>query len=423
MTPEQQLYAIVEQGLCTGCGLCQAVAGKDTVQVVKTTTGFERPVVVGDLDQKTVDAIYDTCPGVRADGLPENLVEADTKVDNVWGPWRRMTKAWATDPIVRHKGSTGGVMSALGSYLLTNKLVDFVLHVKASTANPTFGEPHLSFTHADIMEGAGSRYGPTPPLLDIKSILDRGQTFAVMAKPCDITGLRNYARHDPRVDELVKYTVAMVCGGYGAPSTTEGFLSRIGMKMDELTSFRYRGFGCPGPTRAESKDKAVEAHYLDYWGDDESMWGLPFRCKVCPDGIGEACDIAVSDTWVGGSPNRTDSEIDPGANGVIARTLAGQALMEAAARDGALTIEQDITPVDMSIFQPHQMRKKYAVWARYQGLEDAGQMAPVTNRLRIEELAAELPEHVNEYQRTGTVERVKVGKATEPTPAPALTSS
>ena len=420
MTPEQQLYAIVEQGLCTGCGLCQAVAGKDKVQVVKTKTGYERPVVVGELDQTTVDKIYDTCPGVRVEGLPEDVVEQDTKVDNVWGPWRRMVKAWAADPAIRHQGSTGGVMSALGIYLLKSKKVDFVLHVKASTSNPTFGEPSISFTEADIMEGAGSRYGPTPPLLDIKTVLDRGQPFAFFAKPCDVAGLRNYASYDPRVEQLVQYTVAMVCGGYGAPSTTKNFLDRIGINMDELTAFRYRGFGCPGPTRAETEDKVAEAHYLDYWGDDESMWGLPFRCKVCPDGIGEACDIAASDTWVGGSPNRVDSETDLGANGVIARTKAGEELLSDAEAEGFLTIERDITPDDMSIYQPHQMRKKYAVWARYQGLKEAGNLAPITQRLRIEELAAELPDQVNDGQRQGTIERVKIGKATEPTPVKAV---
>lgn len=89
-SPKQRLYAIVEQGLCIGCGLCQSVAGKDIVQVVKTTEGFEQPVVVGDLDHATVDKIYDTCPGTRIEGLPERLVEEDTRIDNVWESWRRM---------------------------------------------------------------------------------------------------------------------------------------------------------------------------------------------------------------------------------------------------------------------------------------------------------------------------------------------
>jgi hypothetical protein len=63
------------------------------------------------------------------------------------------------------------------------------------------------------------------------------------------------------------------------------------------------------------------------------------------------------------------------------------------------------------------MRKKYAVAPRYQGLKDAGQLAVRTQRLRVDELAAELPFEVNERQRLGTIERVAKGKATQPTPA------
>ena len=417
-SPSERLYAIVEQGLCIGCGLCQSVAGEDRVRVTKTQTGFEQPIVVGDLDHDTVDRIYDVCPGTRIEGLPERLLEDDTHVDNVWGPWRRMVHAWAADDEVRFEGSTGGVMTALGIYLLENKRVDFILQVKTSNFDPSFGDPVLSFAEADVIEAAGSRYGPAAPLRNLHEVLDRNQPFAFFAKPCDVAALRNYARHDARVDELVKYCVVMVCGGYGAPSTTQAFYERIGVKSDEVTALRYRGRGCPGPTTVVAAGETHEYHYLDYWGDDESMWGLPFRCKVCPDGIGEAADLAVADTWIGGSPNRVDSETDPGVNAVVARTRSGEELLAAAASDGALILDTDLRPDELSMYQPHQMNKKYVVWSRYQGLGDAGRIVPQTARLRIEELSRENSQTINSYQREGTVKRVEIGKATLPTPEP-----
>ena len=416
LSPTQRLYAIVEQGLCIGCGLCQSVAGPDRVTVTRTSSGYEHPVVVGDLDHATVDTIYDVCPGTRVDGLPERLMAGDTKVDNVWGPWRRIVRAWAADPEVRHEGSTGGVLTALGQYLLDSDRVELVLHVKASTTEPTFGERTLSFTAADVFAAAGSRYGPTAPLVDVHDVLDRGQPLAFIAKPCDIAALRNWARHDERVDQLVRSWLTPVCGGYGPPQFTDAFLDRVGVTRAELTGFRYRGRGCPGPTRVETADRVEERHYLDYWGDDATQWSLPWRCKICPDGIGESADLAASDTWPGGSPTREDSESDPGTNAVIARTVAGQELLEAAARDGAITIEYDITPDDMSIYQPHQMHKKYAVAPRFEGLDDMGRIVPATNGLRLAELAAELPAAVSERQRAGARQRVEVGKATQPTP-------
>ncbi len=415
-TPTERLYAIVEQGLCIGCGLCQSVAGKDQVRVVKTLNGYLAPVVESELDDETVDRIYAVCPGTRIEGLPERLVEEDTHKDNIWGPWRRMVRAWAGDPEIRFEGSTGGVLTALGVYLLASKRVDFILHVKTSSTEPSFGECALSFSEADVIEAAGSRYGPAAPLINISEVLDRNQPFAFIGKPCDISALRNYAKQDDRVDQLVKYWLTLVCGGYGTPKGTVAFYIRMGIDPDQVTGLRYRGRGCPGPTRVETGDKAQEFHYIDYWGEDETTWQLPFRCKICPDAIGEAADVAALDTWVGGSPTREGSVDDPGTNAIIARTGAGEELIAAAAADGALTLEYDIVPDTVSVYQPHQVNKKYAAWARHQGLKDAGRIVPQTERLRIAELAQELPDASNQLQREGTRKRIEIGKATEPTP-------
>ena len=111
-TPTDRLYAIVEQGLCIGCGICEAVAGADTVRCTVTPSGYEQPIVIGDLDHATVDRIYDICPGTRVGGLPPQLVDSDAQLDPVWGVWKRMVRAWAGDPMVRHKAATAGVLTA-----------------------------------------------------------------------------------------------------------------------------------------------------------------------------------------------------------------------------------------------------------------------------------------------------------------------
>ena len=157
------------------------------------------------------------------------------------------------------------------------------------------------------------------------------------------------------------------------------------MQPEQLEALRYRGQGCPGDTTITARGVTKSFHYLDYWGDDEEHWQLGFRCKICPDGIGDAADIAAADSWLGGSPQR-DMRVtrgDSGTNAVIIRTEAGQELYEAAVRDGALTEEGDIPPDIFSTYQPHQVNKKYAVWARHQALGEAGRIKPVTNNLRV----------------------------------------
>ena len=416
LSPEERMNAISEQGLCAGCGICQAIAGPDRIKVTKSSNGYERPVIVDKLDRELVDQIFDVCPGTRIEGLPEHEISPDTHIDKIWGPWQRMVLGWATDKISRFEGSTGGVLTALADFLLADKRVDFILHVKASEKEPTFGERHLSFNHADILEAAGSRYGPTAPLIDVDKVLERGLPFAFIGKPCDIAALRNFARHDPRVDRLVKYWLTPVCGGFMPPASMMVFLKKTGTRPEEIRGFRYRGRGCPGPTRIETENGAKEFHYLDIWGEDESAWHLPHRCKICPDGIGEAADIAASDTWPGGSPTREGSLDDPGTNAVVARTQNGAELLQAAEKAGFLTLGREVTPDDMNTYQPHQMRKKFAALDRHLGLGDEGRIVPVTKRLRIDELAEEMSTEFRKAQREGTRKRIADGKASEPTP-------
>ena len=152
-----RMNSISEQGLCSGCGICQSIAGPDKIKVVKSLNGYERPVIVGDLDDGIVDRIFDICPGTRIEGLPENEIVPETMIDNVWGPWLRIVRAWAGDPKTRFEGSTGGVLTALAKFLLSEQRVDFILHVKASDKEPTFGKRYLSFTEADVLKAVGSR--------------------------------------------------------------------------------------------------------------------------------------------------------------------------------------------------------------------------------------------------------------------------
>lgn len=416
-TPEDRLYRIVQDGLCIGCGLCQSVAGPDRVQVRKVASGELRPVATGPLDHETVDRICDICPGTRVEGLPERLAEG-ARHDLVWGPWRRMVLGWAGDPAVRHRGATAGVLTALGQYLLRSGRVDFVLHARPGRAEPTFGERQVSVTAADVLGGSGSRYGPTAPLIDFRAMLDRGRRFAFIGKPCDISALRNYAKLDPRVDEQVRYALAMVCGGYMPTASMARFLRDLGVDPAAVTGLSYRGNGCPGPTRVETADGAVrDFHYLDFWGEDDSAWSLPFRCKVCADGIGEAADIAAADTWPGGAPNRADSETDPGTNALIIRTLAGMDLVAAAAADGALVLGEEVGPDFMNDVQPHQVKKKYALRARFDGLAAEGCLVPRTARLRIDALGAANGAEANRQTTEGTRRRVREGKTREARPA------
>lgn len=415
-SPEDRFYRIVEESLCIGCGLCQSAAGSDRITVERTDDGALRPFVHGDLDDTCVDRIYDLCPGTRLSGLPEEA----PNIDLVWGGYQRIVKARATDPEIRFKAAAGGVLSAISLFLLESGRVDFILHATMPKADPSFGVRHISRNREDILKGAGSRYGPTATLIDVEEHLSLERPFAFVGTPCDITGLRNLARQDPRVDAYCKAMLTPVCGGFMETPALSRAVAGFGMNFDRLTAVRYRGHGCPGPTRLEQDDGAViEKTYLDFWGEDDSAWSLPWRCKICADGIGEAADIAAADCWPGGAPTRAQAEdhtLDPGSNAVLVRSQRGEQIWQAALDAGALVEESTHTPRDMDNWQPHQVVKKRAVQSRYDGMKRAGSLVPTTTGLRLSALQAENTSSQNAQETEGTLRRIQAGKAREPGP-------
>jgi coenzyme F420 hydrogenase subunit beta len=421
LNPTQQLYKIVEDGMCIGCGICESIAGAHNISLEVVSNGFERPIIHDKLSEQHIDAIWASCPGATVQGLPKKLVDNDTPKDLVWGPWREMYYAYSAEPHIRHLASTGGVLTALALYLLESKSVSFILHAKASETHPTFGEPTISRTREDVLAAAGSRYGPTATLRAIGEVLYGAQSsnekFAFIGTPCDVGTLRNYAKLDPRVDQYCDAMLTMVCGGFMSPAGLSAVFEQNGIEPKQVRAVRYRGNGCPGPTSVTMLDgKVTEISYLDLWGEDDAAWQLPPRCKVCPDGIGEAADIAASDVWEGGAPTQQEIDNDPGSNGAIVRSERGKEIMNAAIKTGYLVRGNDITPEDMNRFQPHQEAKKRSVWARYKGMKQAGKLVPDTKRLRLKKLAKQNTAEINDAQTAGSKLRAERGKFSEATP-------
>jgi coenzyme F420 hydrogenase subunit beta len=408
------LEEIVEGGLCIGCGLCRAVAGADKIRIVLTPEGRERPVARGRLEVATLERINAICPGTRVEGArseDQATHAARTAHDIVWGPAEHLAIGYARDPEVRFRGSTGGVLTALGQFLLTSGRVKFILHVAASGREPLRTVRRLSFDAASVLDAAGSRYGPAAPLVDFTELLDRAEPFALIAKPCDIGAVRNLARIDSRVDRYLRYALTFVCGGASDLTKSEEVASELGVRPEELSLFRYRGNGCPGPTRLETQDgRSFELTYQDMWAD-EATWRIQPRCKICPDAIGESADLAASDVWPGGGPSGEDE----GFNGIIVRTPRGLELYRAALEAGAIAVEpREVGFRDFDVFQPHQVRKKRAVWARLAGMRAAGQAVPETYNLRVEECARLNSVAQNLHEARGARRRSRQGRLGEP---------
>ncbi|MEO0625219.1 MAG: Coenzyme F420 hydrogenase/dehydrogenase, beta subunit C-terminal domain [Pseudomonadota bacterium] len=135
-------------------------------------------------------------------------------------------------------------------------------------------------------------------------------------------------------------------------------------------------------------------------GRDEAGWRIQPRCTICPDALGEAADITAADVWPGGNPTGEAAEV----NGVITRTLAGEALFNEAMAAGALVSGGAMTPEALSDTQPHHVSKKKNLAARLRGRCAADTPVYAHTEPRIVTLDAKNP-----AEQEGAFTRAKVG--------------
>ena len=399
-----QLSDIVDNGLCIGCGLCQSIAGKDKIEVTMTSKGRLEPKEISKISPEIFKKIVNVCPGTIVEGLPKEEVNQSAKHNLVWGYYLSLCYTWSTDKKIRFESSTGGLLNGLSIYLLETKKVKFILHTAADPKKPMRSVPKFSYSKEELLNCEGrSRYGPTAPLEKFHEALDLSQPFVFVGKPCDISAIRQLSKIDTRVNQLCKYLLTLVCGGFAEFTKAQEFIESFNVKEDELSIFRYRGYGNPGKMYIKTKDgREYDREYNSFWGE-ESAWRVPFRCKICPDAIGESADIAALDTWRGGSPKGEDE----GFNAAIVRTKKGLDLLNEAAKTGFIHIGDKLEIEDISDFQPHQVNKKKAVYARHQGMKKNNSPTINTKGLRIEELSKLNIVEFNQKEEDGITSRIK----------------
>jgi coenzyme F420 hydrogenase subunit beta len=409
------LEGIVAHGLCAGCGLCASLAGPERLHMAVTSAGRMRPQPEAALGAETLERIREVCPGLRATGADPRQLGTEGAFHPVWGPIRSIQRGWAADPDVRFRSAAGGSLTALGVFLLESGAVEAILHVRASSRAPLLTDAQVSTTPAQVRSAARSRYGPAAPLVHVHRLLDEGRRFAVVGKPCDVAAIRNLARVDERVEAQIPYCLTIFCGGVPTHQTARRIAAHWGVREEEIAEFRWRGFGWPGPTHVETRDGRVfDLTYEQAWYDDSVPWryDLQYRCKICPDAIGELGDVTCPDGWVmrNGVPIHEEA---PGQNLLIARTRSGEHLVARAAAAGALEL-RPFELKELDAMHADHLPRKLSHPARVAALRVLGEPAPRFERFRRWRMLLRAGPYRSLHAFAGSLRRIRAGSHREP---------
>ena len=321
----QTLQDVVDWGLCVGCGACYYACPDGGVSLVNIEAVGIRPRFDSPQCASCTECLS-ICPGYSVNG--EQAIGAlpkRTEADHEFGPALEIWEGCATDPEIRYKGSSGGILSALALYCLEHEDMAFVLHAGMNEAEPWKNQTVQSWSRHDIMSRTGSRYAPASPCEGLLAIEQSDRPCVFIGKPCDATAAMALRRTRPGLDRKLGLVMTFFCAGTPSTEGTLDLVKTLDFSLEQVGEVHYRGEGWPGRFRVRSKDQTREGSlsYEDSWGRLTHYRSL--RCHLCPDGLGRVADLSCGDAW-----ENYGASSDPGRSIVIVRTRRGQEILHRA---------------------------------------------------------------------------------------------
>ena len=394
---DQSIAAVVEAGNCAGCGACCLLDAGLEMQI--TEGGYVRPVRVGPSDPQMTGVSFDRiCPGLEvSSSTPAGTTRHDS-LGSAFASWQ----AWATDPEVRFRGSSGGALTAIVRWLLQTGQAREVVEAAKNPADPCRTLPVSLRTPSQVIEAAGSRYAPVANAS--RAVLGRPGT-AFVGKPCEVSAIRALARESGLEPPLL---LSFFCAGTPSQPATDRLVDQL-VGDSTVSDLWYRGHGWPGSFTVTMADgRTARRSYDESWG---AVLGpsVQWRCKICPDGVGESADIVAADFWesdANGYPVFTEGD---GVSALLARTERGLDVLTRAFDAGALTgVPIDLT--SLAAVQPLQVERRRALFARTFGARLAGRRVPRFRGFSLARLSARNP-RVFARVALGAYRRIRSGGA------------
>ncbi|WP_392531335.1 Coenzyme F420 hydrogenase/dehydrogenase, beta subunit C-terminal domain [Nostoc sp. C117] len=310
------LETVIDGGYCIGCGACTAINGSPLKMQLDEYGKLQAtidPLVDPGLVSNSVQSV---CPfsneSLNEDQISQPLFSNECKYHDKIGYNLATYAGYVLENDFRDRGSSGGMGTWLVSNLLSQGLVDGVIHVHQrhpSESDPRLFSYQLSTTIEQVQNGAKSRYYPVEMSEVIQLIRERPGHYAIVGIPCFIKAVRLLMRQDQLLAERIKFCVALICGHLKSMRFAEMFAWQSGIAPGNLLAIDFRKklpdadanrYGVE--VTGVQEDGQIVTHVKsvrDLYGTD---WGLGFfkykACDYCDDVVGETADVTVGDAWL-----------------------------------------------------------------------------------------------------------------------------
>lgn len=249
-------------------------------------------------------------------------------MDRVWGG----AIGRATDARVRADAQSGGVVTALLTYLLKTQQIDgAIVNVwDASLCRPT---AKFVDTVDGIRDAAGSYYCQTDVVQ--KVLQNQDKRLAVVALGCQTEALELLIRCGMVKRERV-FILGLLCGGNYSGNYIDALMGRAGINKAFRFRFKFKKgtyAGWPGDVMVDDGEHRIMLPARDRTAIKGAFEA--FRCYLCFDRMNCLCDIAFGDPWgIVNEENKNGNTI------FLFRSERGRTIMREAVADGCIVAQQ-----------------------------------------------------------------------------------
>lgn len=363
-------------GLCTMCGACEGVCPDDAVVMrLNPRKGVPEPQIDKTACTECGLCVH-VCPGFELDleGHPSLERRDSSQRSPHFGRFHEILRSRSTDPVFSPHGSSGGMVTATASHLLSSGKVDGVVVTRMVDGRWDRTESYIASTENDLRGSQKSKYQPNPLLTILKTIIRgerEGQRFALVGLPCHVEALRLAQRAFPILADRIPWVISIFCSRTPSLHATEFLIREHGLRPEDVAGIDYRSGGHPGhlTIHGQHEDVTVDHLHWSYWGYAFLHFFWPARCFACYDKTGEQADLSFGDNW-----QQLGTE-GLAASSVVVRSNRALELIHELEREGRAVVTNSLTAEEFVADQ--DLIRKRLMGNRFWWMRRLGRKVPI----------------------------------------------
>lgn len=316
---------IIDNLLCSGCGTCNTVCGRNAITMKKTPTMGLLHAVIDSAKCIDCGLCLKMCPS--SDVLEK---KADVTEEKIIGDIKACYVGRSLDKEIFANAQSGGMVTTILKYLFEKGLIDCAVACRMDYGNPT---PSVHYSILTSTEELGQNQKSCYTQVDIVSALRETalyKSIAVVGVPCHMQGVSNLMALKKYSN--IKYRIGLICDKNYSDTYMDAIMYGEKVPSGNIRIvYKKKNFNHAGkfytyqqaPIAIINKqgDMTIIPNSKRIFLKD--YFAVP-KCKICWDKLNTQADIVLGDPW--GLKGRYDEQ--EGDSVIIIRTTVGSNLVE-----------------------------------------------------------------------------------------------